>query len=255
MVRLTHAPPAFLRSMQMSRSSVFFFVEGWSDRYFYNQLVEPVCNEAAVGFEMYTAYELGGVGGKAALLGFFEYLRRRRQLTSDLGGKRTAALFFLDKDVDDFMRTMKRSPHVLYTEYYDAENYLFVHGNLAQAAAAAAALEPTLLRQGLGNYNDWRRAAAAKWRPWVSLCLFTRLRNLNSAYAYGRKSTINRGPAGQTDAAALQQALAEIAASTRQNVDAFRRAMKRLERRVAALYNAGDHDRIFKGKWYASLTH
>ena len=122
--------------MQLSTNNLFVFVEGWSDRYFYDTLAESRCTPVGLSHRVSTAQEISTRSvGKSGLLEFFEYLRRRGRLLSELQGKKTAIMFCFDKDVDDFRRVTKRSLHVFYTEHYDIENHLCIHGNILSAAA------------------------------------------------------------------------------------------------------------------------
>src|SRR5438445_2421225 len=157
MSRLFHSWAGFARGMQISRTQLFVFIEGQdNDPYFYSKICESVCVPAGVSYEHRVARELpGGAGGKGALLIFFQYLRRKRLLLSDFKGKRTAAVFFLDKDIDDVLRTRVRSPHVVYTEYYDVENHLFAAADLAEAAAAAASFDKLAIAAALRNEAEW----------------------------------------------------------------------------------------------------
>jgi hypothetical protein len=54
---------------------------------------------------------LGAAGAdKSHVLKTFDSLRRRKLLVMDFKGQRKASIFFVDKDVDDLRRTIKRSP-------------------------------------------------------------------------------------------------------------------------------------------------
>ena len=172
--------------MQMSTFSLFVFVEGLTDRYIYSQIADSECRNLGTNFSLVTAEELlGSGGGKAVLLSFFDYLKSRASLVDVFQSKTTASIFFLDKDVDDFLRRKRRSDHVVYTETYDIESYLFIHGDLCQATAASAPLDIGSVRTGIGDYNKWRYRAAVTWKNWVTLCLFAHTRVISSTY-YGR---------------------------------------------------------------------
>src|SRR5258708_1966077 len=145
MSRLIHSRRGFRRYMQISRKQLFAFVGGKnSDRYFYGRLCSAVCNPLNVGYEEVVASRLpkGGSGGKMVLVGFFKYLRRTRYLRTELQGKRTTAVFFLDKDIDDLLGRLLRSDHCIYTEHYHVENYFLKEADIANAVAAAGSLEP-----------------------------------------------------------------------------------------------------------------
>jgi hypothetical protein len=238
--------------MQISQSRFFILVEGWSDRFFYASLAALRCAASGIKYEVVTAHELPGPSfGKPALLNFFTYLRKQRALLTTLGEKRTAVLFCLDKDVDDLRRTMKRSPHISYTEHCDLENYYFIHGDLIRAGAAAAALDPTLVRAAIGNTTNWRRQKAEQWKTWTVLCVLNQLLDLRGPCAYGRRdSLVNRGGFGAEEPAAVTRMLATLHASSGLGQTEFNAHFVRTQRSVEALIKAGQWDRVFKGKWY-----
>ena len=139
MKRLAYSPSAYRRSMQISRVPLFIFVEGYKDRYVYDQIVQSECQQSGVSYKVVTAEEIGiSGGGKEALLKFFDYLAAESSLICNFNGKTTISIFFLDKDVDDVLNSMRSSEHIVYTETYEIENYFFIHGALSEVAAASA---------------------------------------------------------------------------------------------------------------------
>ncbi len=254
MTRLKHSRQGYLRYMQMSRHSVFAFVEGKSDPYFYGKICESVCKPLAISYEVCQAQELpGGAGGKMALLDYFAYLRRRSSLLNDFKGKTSGTVFFLDKDVDNYLRTLKRSPHVIYTWGYDTENHVFQSGNLIAAAAAAARLDKEWLEDRIVDPETWRRGLAQRWSDWVTLCLFSKLKRINGVTNYGNLSRINIPLNSNVSEPLLTQALAEIKRDSGLTDLQFRRSFNRLKRQVTESYATHQFDQIFKGKWFPPL--
>jgi hypothetical protein len=238
--------------MQISRVPVFVFIEGYKDRYVYEQIVEPECQPFGVSFRLVAAEEIGiNGGGKQALLKFFDYLADRSSLICNFKGKNTVSLFFLDKDVDDILGTMRGSEHIVYTETYEIENYFFIHGALSEVAAASASLEVQSIRAALGDYEEWRRLAAKKWKNWVKLCLFTKTCDIESMSNYGlSRSPINVGVCGPVELTKYKCHLSDLQHKSNLASDEFQRSFGRLCRKVNRMYSLGEHDRIFKGKWY-----
>lgn len=255
MTRLTHSPGAYLRYMQMSGHPVFAFVEGKrTDPYFYGKICGSVCRTAGVSYEICRSQELpGGHGGKQALISFFEYLRRKSALLGVFKGKSTAVLFFLDKDVDDFLRTQRRSPHVVYTRYYNVENHIFMESDLVQAAAACASLDRQEVLQCLSDGRRWRREVAERWKQWVTLCLFVAKKKVNCESNYRVTSRINTPLHGPVDQAAYGECLERVQTKLGLTDRQFKRAFTRVARLVDDIYAQGDHDRVFKGTWYGVL--
>jgi len=108
MNRLRHSYEGYLRSMQISSTELFIFVEGkQSDPYFYARICETVPGLGS-RYEVCQAEQLpGDTGGKQSLLSFYDFLRKQKMLVSSLGGQRTASMFFMDKDLDDLQHRKK----------------------------------------------------------------------------------------------------------------------------------------------------
>ena len=253
MKRLTYSPSAYSRSMQISRVPLFIFIEGYKDRYVYDQIVQSECQRAGVSYKVVTAEEIGiSGGGKEALLKFFDYLAIESSLICNFNGKTTISIFFLDKDVDDVLNTMRSSEHIVYTETYEIENYFFIHGELNEVAAASASLEVQSIRATLGDYEVWRHRAAKKWKDWVRFCLFSKTCSIEPMSNYGLlRSPINAEVCGPVKRTEYKRYLSDLQNKSHLPHDEFKRSFGRLCRQVDRIYSAGQHDRIFKGRWYA----
>lgn len=239
--------------MQMSGNQLFVFVEGKSDRYFYSQIVDLECSSRNINYIIVTARELSDTGGKQALLKFFSYLRRVGSLLDTFGRTVHASIFFLDKDIDDLLRTLKRSTHVVYTESYEVENYFFRQGDIAKAAAVSAGLDIASVQRGLAKIDDWPGHAAQCWKEWVVICLFchTRLRGTGAPGFFGRPCSQFQNKAYEpTDGTLLGRAEDELFEYSSLDRAGFDRSMQSLRKRIDALFADGKHDRVFKGKWY-----
>jgi hypothetical protein len=253
--RQTHSFMAFLRLMQMSRHQVFVFMEGKkADPYFYGKVSDSVCRPAGVLYRIVRSQELtGGQGGKQNLISFFEYLRRKSSLISVFKGKSTGILFFLDKDVDDFLGTQRRSKHVVYSGYYDVENHIFAEGDLIEAVAASASLDHQEVLACFSDGDIWRREVAERWKQWVVLCLFVAKKKVNCECNYGVTSRVNSPFHGPVDQAAYSDYLQRVQLKMGLTDRQFKRAVRRVVRLVDDIYAEGEYDRVFKGKWYALL--
>ena len=239
--------------MQMSQRTLFVFVESPNiDRYFYSIIVDSVCQREGITYEVVAAKELsGGDGGKQILLSFFDYPKSRSSLIDRFRDKTTLSAFFLDKDVDDYQRTKRRSAHIMYTETYEVENYLFMYGDLCQAVGASASLDIASVHTHIGDYTEWRRQAASNWKDWVKLCLFSTARKVASSCNYGQyMSPINQGCYGALLTNECDHKLATIQSQSGMPPDRFKRSFKRLSCQVDRLYETDRYDIVFKGRWY-----
>ncbi len=254
MSRLLHSYAGHLRSMQMSSTALFVFVEGkQSDPYFYARICETT-STLTLQYEICQAQQLpGGAGGKQALLCFFDFLRKRKALITSLGGQDTTCIFFLDKDVDDLQHKMKRSKHVVYTEHYDVQNYIFMHGNLLIGAASAASIDPARLHGQLNDAPAWCLRAAMRWREWISLCLRILEDGISCEANYGVASRVQTRPSGPTDATLYASMTGNLARRCGLPVAVFRQRLATTSKKVDRYLSKGEYHRIFKGKWFAPI--
>jgi hypothetical protein len=240
--------------MQMSSVQVFIFVEGKQNDPFFFAGVCSTIKRPRFSFEICTASQLTAAsGGKQALLTFFTYLRRAKRLVSSLSGKKTACIFFVDKDVDDIQRIQKRSHHLVYTEYYDVQNYIFEHGDVLTGAAAAASVDPALLLTSLADSSAWCARMAQEWQDWITLCLFVLKEGIHSVANYGVPSRMQTRPCGPTDQTVHKTFLSRLQRKSRLPSATFRQRHKKLSDRIDSYYRQGQHHYIFKGKWFAAI--
>jgi hypothetical protein len=226
-------------------------VEGWTDRYFYDEVCETAVTDASVAREIRTGEELPEqTGGKEALLSFFCYLRTRRLLVHEFKRKRLAVLFYVDKDIDDYLKIRKRSPNLVYTEHYAVENYLIRHSDLAEIAAAAARLDLSCVRTVIADQQTWTNRAAMEWKEWTKLCVLSRKLKLNAAVNYGRPSQINNGAYGGLDPVRFAQMTSTLRHAAGLTPQDFQRKAGQVGRFVDKIFADGRHDVLFKGSWY-----
>ena len=116
-----------------------------------------------------------------AALEFYDFLRARKALVSTFKGKKTIIGFLVDKDIDDILRRKRRSPHVVYTKYYDVENHIFAAGDLREAAASSASLNRQSLSTVMPNSAVWCKSKADIWRDWVKVCVLAKVHAIPGA--------------------------------------------------------------------------
>lgn len=254
MNRLTYtSEKAFLRALQISSDQLAILIEGRDDKYFYDQLCSPTFGHVRAGVR--SAQELpGGASGKQTLLKLYDYLRPRARLFHEFKGKKIAVLFFLDKDVDDYAKRQKRSEHVVYTEYYDHEAYLFREGNSIKAIAAAAEADENKVKAWLGDAQQWRHKASDRWKDWVKLCLFANLRKIHGVYNYGATSRLNVPLHGNVNAAEFARRRAELEVKSGLSRSQFKRAFNRVAAKIETAYASDQAEKVFKAKWYSAIA-
>jgi hypothetical protein len=240
--------------MQMSGIAVWAFVEGPNDRAFYSQLCAANQHLRAVPHRISLILEIPRrrANGKRALICLYRYLRRRRALLSDFTGKKTLAIFFLDKDADELSRSLCRSPHVIYTEHYTVENYIIRHSNLLVALSSCASLDLESVRHRLGtNAVQWAERAAINWLEWIVFCVLVKKLSIRGIANFGaNRSLFHSGPYQPVDAALKGPLLNAAQARSSMTLPEFTVAYARARRSVARLQTQGRLDKVFNGKWY-----
>lgn len=241
-MRLRHTPEGFLRYMQMSSVAIFAFVEGRDgDCFFYDRLCAIVCEPVGLAYQVHQAVSLPlGGGGKQSLLSFFRDLERRNGLLSDLGKKRTACIFFLDKDIDDLLGRLVVSDHVVYTPHYDVESHIFENGHLADCLASLAGLLPLQLAGVLRDPRAWMLGCVRAWRDWVAFCIFCQ------RYELG----VNGYGTTPTDPLNLDLVLTRSGMGENE----FRKRLAAEESFVDSSIANGGCFALFKGKWYVRFA-
>lgn len=251
MTRLRYSAKGFIRSLQISRTNLFAFVEGQSDLYFYDRICGLASRGASLVYDVRMAQELpGNTGGKEALLDFFSSLRRRKLLSHEFKGKKLAIIFFLDKDIDDLLKIRRRSKHLIYTEFYELENYLISQTDACEVAAAAASLDVNSIKSIVGNQVTWMARAAAEWKEWVKLCTLARRLDADCGCTFSSHSRINEGPYGGVAIPRHQDFTARLQTASGLPQEQFQRILDQTGRRIDRIYAAGRHDGVFKGSWY-----
>lgn len=239
----------------MSRFSVFAFVEGKDvDPNFFARVCHSVCRPRGLECQVRTARELpGGAEGKQRLVSFYRYSSRRRTLRFTFNGKLRVLVFFLDKDVDDITRRRCRSKHVIYTEHYDVQNYLFRHGDFVNAVSAAASLDPNEISEHRIFTSGWCLSAARRWKEWIVLCLFSVLYADGRVVNYGSVSKVNSPANGALDQSRYNQQVLALRQASQLSQAQFERGVRKLTGKIEEHFARGNHDLVFKGKWYAKL--
>jgi hypothetical protein len=251
MSRLTFDPNATLRAMQISEIELWILVEDTLDASFYRNLFRaPPAPPRS--FRIKPSRELSGSGGKSGLIAFHNQLCTRGVLISRLQGavKVTSILFFLDRDIDHLCRRQVDSAHVVYTEHYNLENYLFRDGDVVRALSTATDLDEDEIASRIDC--AWLGKAAEAWFEWVAFCYFVHSRRIG-VEGYARPSSpFNESPYEPSDTDKIQEMVDDALTkhSKAMRLDVLRRNYKNARKFVRKLYLKADHDQVFNGKWY-----
>lgn len=255
MNRLGRSFKAFLRKAQMSRYDIFVFVEGDKvDPYFYDEITKSVCSSTNTTYQICRSYEFDGErGGKDILISYYRYLRSKSALIDSFKGKKTLSVFYLDKDIDDLLRKKALSPHVVYTKNYDAESHVFVNGDLTRAVATATSITIDEATNLIGNQQHWHSTVTNLWKEWIKICIFVAKKNIGNIANYRVPSRINQPVFNPTNQALYLAQLASVKNDSNLTNVQFSRAYRRVSNFVDQVFDRGEQDTIFKGKWFVNL--
>ena len=254
MTRLVHSEAGYVRSLQISRTNFFAFVEGGLDRPFFDRLLAQAFSGTTIKYEVIAAKELPSqTGGKISVLKQFRVMQRRNTLSAEAFGKRFVSVFFVDKDIDDVTRTKTRSKHVVYTPTYDIEGHLFDRGDLARAVADACGMTCNQALTLIGNQKIWIEQCVVNWKAWTILCMISQVRKINCGCTFDRLSDINPNFTQPTDNAKLD--IFKVAMQNKLGLsnEKFEQLFVRFVRQMTRSIQAKTPLRYFKGKWLKVL--
>jgi hypothetical protein len=255
MNRLRHSAAAFKRTLQISTTDFFVYVEGRNaDRYIYDKLAAEVCQPRALKWQVTAVEEtFVATGGKTGLARLFLYLRRSSLLDLTFKSKRTVVVFIADKDVDDILRKRFRSPNFIYTTYHSIENHIVKQSKFHEAIASATGLDTSRVKTIFPDVDSWMLQMATIWKDWVIACVLVARLQIRCPYSYASTSILNKPPTAPVSPIEVTRIFQTIRAASCLTPEEFDRRLVRATELVNRLYACTDHDKIFKGKWYVGL--
>jgi|GEM_PF-2542514 len=251
---LQFSQPGLRRALQMTSATVTLFVEGFLDRPFISQIFEAcgICDSKNVMVRLAKEVNPDRGSGKTSLLAQHEYLTGTNSLVIDRGTDKHISIFFLDKDIDDVSQTLVECPHVIYTEHYGLENYLYLHGNLVQALCCGAALDTNSVK--LADNKTWTETAIQSWKDWVALCLLMRKAAPGMGPNYSiSESPIHNGPYGTVNSTTETTFISRLAGKAGCSNDTILTEYENWKQVVSVAIQEGRGNHFFNGKWYGAF--
>jgi hypothetical protein len=249
MTRLSHSDSGFRRYMQMSNKDFFIFIEGKHyDEYYYNKIIEQKIQNGEFSYELVNSDRLS-TPGKNGVLAYYEYLKSKGFLVSFRGSKKTVS-FFLDKDIDDIHKKIKRSKFIVYTKFYSVENHIFTETNLMETILCSASLSSSSLNHNFDsdNYLEKYKNNYLEWILISIYCQKNRVRNMGRF----NFSKINRDTFGEVDLNLKNQYLEQIRINEGIDLADFNDKFRIFRKNIIRKFRANP-DGYFKGKWYPSF--
>ncbi|MEV0576500.1 hypothetical protein [Streptomyces sp. NPDC050392] len=245
--------------MQISQDSLFVVVEGKDlDARFYDQICASSGKIEAAGYQIWLAEQLkdddtgSSAGGKKAVLAHFDYFKAAGKLTVPTSSGKHSIAFMVDRDNEDVSGGRRRSPHVVYTDMFDVEAEIFVHGSDEEALAGMLSLDSASATQLASDLDGWIADLANSWREWITLCTIAKAAGAGCDVGFGRESWLNKPKYGSVETAKLAAAENKVSTSTRHSAQDFNVISSRIKTRINIYYAKGDGRRLIKGKWLPS---
>jgi hypothetical protein len=249
---LKHTQKGLLRSLDMSESSVFAFVEGSLDATFFDRVLEKYIGASGQKYSVYTAKEFCETGGKPALINLFRLLQDNTYLRRNCFGKEIICIFFVDKDIDDYLERKIASNHFIYSPVYDLEAHLYSCGDLHRALADACRITLQQARQIIPVPSEWMRDLVRNLREWISLCIISQLRNADCGCSFGRATDVNPSPFSCADTGRIDEYKRCIASKISATHEEIEELYSTTIRHVNEAIDSNESLRYFKGKWFGA---
>ncbi len=240
----------------MYQAPVTVIVEGKEDRAAYESLCRDVLGE-----DLFRVKTIQAVAANPLLIGkngvktMHAEFSRAGSLTGQHGGRKAAAVFVVDKDADDVHGQVVSCPHLLYTEYYNLENYLYVFGDLVKVATIVSLAEAAAVRGRIPDATEWRKKVAARCRKWIVLCLLATHPDRKGlrAGAYYSMTVPRWSECGDIPAEYGEwRAIVREAFPHLDDLD-FDKLEASMDKVVTDSFTTGTFDTVFQGKWYEPL--
>ena len=250
MNKITRGAAAFAKRVMIGGRRVWFITEGKNHDVRFYDLVMRTSGVLVDGDydvrpgESIKSHDGSSAGGKKRLLALHDYYRRKGELvqTSKEGSK--AIFFLLDKDVDNLTNRMRRTPHVVYTEYGDVESEIFARGDIERALADTLGLTRAEAEAARLHLGHPLKDLSELWHQWILLGAITAAHELKVNLKTRGPSLVNSQTYGPVSQDEVQKCMALIAANSRYSPSKHAWVASRLESRR----RRGELHRDLKGK-------
>lgn len=251
--RLVYHPRGWARKHQQSATRLFIYVEGKKhDRAYYEELATNLCAASNIRYLLEISRNIphsNNREGKEALKEAHRFLEGLSLLRNSFKGKKTAVLFFVDKDVDDLKGELKAAEGLVYTRYYNVENHIVAETRLGRAIALAGSADPQVVEAKLGDQSLWRYRSAAAQKKWVYACVVAQLNRI-SVPNYAAFSRVNDELTGKFCPTKWESHLSLLRAQGKLSKSILSMKLRTAREIVDSLYRSGRQDEVFKGNWY-----
>jgi hypothetical protein len=255
--RLEFSRAGFIRRVSMSKDALFVIVEGKvADSYFAERLCRSSSAISDAGYQIHLISQIrefgeAGTGGKEAIISFYEYCSHAGRLNQQNSIGRKHLAFIVDRDAQNLTGGVRRSRHIIYTYYADAEAHIFAESDEVESLALAASLDSATARNLLAYLGDWREDLARAWRPWIELCCLAGAARSRTWVGFGKaESLIHDGHMHRAlDSEKFDRAVQAVQDTSLFRGEEFDSIRKNLLEKIEEIYQRSDGASLLKGKW------
>ncbi|MFJ5545633.1 hypothetical protein [Micromonospora chalcea] len=241
-------------------TAIFIVVEGRDfDTPFYESVAKSSTYVKERGYQVWLIEQITrkigasskgrSAGGKAAALAVFDAYKKSGSLSLVNSGGRRSIVFCMDRDVDDIAKSVRRSPHVIYTPMADAESCVYVYSDFARAIALATSLDESSARDFASRNADWADELAKIWREWIELCCLAAAHRAFCHVGTSKRSAVNENTFGPIIKAEVVRAKRVILSKSQFVPSKHADLERRVKDRLGRVYAAGKARRLLGKHW------
>lgn len=191
-------------------------------------------------------------GGKDHALRLHDLLEDANELVQSNRAGERRIVFILDRDIEDFLGTMRTSPHVIYTSHADVEAEILVNSDVPRAVCSTHGLAKDQIESILPDIQHPLDSLALIWRDWIQLRYVAALCGVDQGARFGNNSEINKPTYGPVDTRAFSEVEAHLKPRVGETV--WSENYQTANEHVDAVVGAGRSATLVKGKWASSYV-
>lgn len=265
MSRLRRGLQSYIAALRISHAKIIVFIEGTDfDPIFYGAIIARYRTEGAEGseaIELRRSTELpsnaeankGGSGGEMTLSCASGLWQRYRAKHFRKWRNKKTIVFCVDKDAGDLVGLPDYAPSLVHTPLHSVENHLFLSSKLELAIEMALSLAPGEAKALFKEGQDWNGFSAGLWVEWMLFCILALRIRAQGIPNYSTPTLFNPTKHLGADQQAVEKWFARLQAASGLDVASFNKMRQDLKTFVEQLLEAGEHDRLFKGRWYLDI--
>ncbi|TCN55927.1 hypothetical protein EV641_103274 [Rhodococcus sp. SMB37] len=186
----------------MGKATNWVIVEGRiHDRAFYSRLLESISPNGYARSVVMLAETLTVegqcAGGKPHMLKLYDSFKTSDTLLQENVAGQSAVIFFLDRDLDDYLTPLVPREHLIFTQNMDVESEIFAHAKLDRALCATHGLDQVEVSDFFASIPQPTSNLFKIWRMWIKLRLISLHCEIPNGRRFSQPSKINSNTYGE----------------------------------------------------------